>query len=253
VLQGNRYALSEDDLAYRQLGEKRAVAIKDVGEKARTAWLAAHKADVIETFPGVDPITGDVASVAGKLVVLPDIRREEVTEAGDQTWAVVRGPDRDSCTYFVNGFGPAARRMFDAVWRYSKLVTPNVQPTYLQVIGKVLADPRMVTTGSSAVTGLEVEIVAVTIDQKLFVDLSVTDDDGNSPLAGEDQLRAPASALPDDDASPRDVMHALVAAIEAGDEATFKALYAGWRAVPLEDGRLLWYPWYGYRLERRLA
>ncbi|MGE0432613.1 MAG: hypothetical protein AB7K09_11000 [Planctomycetota bacterium] len=250
ILQGRKYELSDEQLAFRQLGEQRADEIKQAGVDARKAWIEAHKADMIKPFPSIDPITGDVASVTGKFVELPDIgNREWVTEPGDVTWAVGTGDSRKDGYYFVNMHDKAARRMYDAVWRFKKLVMPRIESMRIGVIGRILGDPRMVSAGGNAVTGLELEPVAVTVDGKMFVDLTV-ETDGESHFAGEDALRMPGSAMPADDASPREVMEAYVAAIKASDETTFKALYASFRAVPVENGRLLWYPWYGYQLDR---
>jgi hypothetical protein len=76
------------------------------------------------------------------------------------------------------------------------------------------------------------------------VDASV-EVDSRSPFAGEDTLRQEAEGSPADDATPRQVIEAMIAAIKRSDQETWSGLFAEWRAVP-DENRPIWYPLYSW-------
>ena len=86
--------------------------------------------------------------------------------------------------------------------------------------------------------------MALLVDNAMFVDVTATRDE-ESPFAGEGELRRPRASLPPDDASPRDVLHAMVAALKAGDQSVWNRLFAEWRFIP-DAQRPIYYPFDPY-------
>jgi hypothetical protein len=244
-LEGRRYELTAADMAYRELGEQRAAQVEQRIREARERFLQSI---VLETLAEGDlrlnPLLDDRTPVVGKYVVLPVIRnRNWVSEAGRNFLTSQIG----NTWYFFESRTPAAQRMLLAARRYTKIVSPSI-PEHYAVIGRIQKDPRLLVIGEQGVAGFVVEPVAATLGDKAFVDLTV-ERDGESPFAGEEELKHTHSALPPDTASPREVIEAMVAAIKAGDQPTWTRLFVTWRATALEDGRPLYYPHYPYRLD----
>jgi len=242
-LDGNRYQIADRDLAYRRLGEQRAAEIATAATRARDSFIASLKAETIAAFPAIDPILGDRKAVTGKAVVLPEIGpRDWISEAG-HGWLTAgeRG------WYFVDADSRDAQRMFMAQVRYQKYVRPQLSETYA-IIGRIKPNPKMLVVGGRAVTGLEVTPIGVTIGAALFVDVRV-DKAGASPFAGEDALVVPAQPALRDDATPRQVMEAWVAALKAGEQATWTRLYATWEAEDWKDEGVLYHPYHEPRLD----
>ncbi|HWU88009.1 MAG TPA: hypothetical protein VN253_12070 [Kofleriaceae bacterium] len=242
-LVGRRYQIADRDLEYRRIGEQRAAEIATAATRARASFLASVKAETIPAFPAIDPILGDRMKVTGKIVVLPEITsRGWISEAG-HGWLTAR----DRGWYFVDAETRDARRMFEAQYRYQKYVRPQLSETYA-IIGRIKPNPKMLVSDGRAVTGLEVTPIGVTIGGALFVDLRV-DKAGVSPFAGEDALVVPKQPALRDDATPRQVMDAWVAALKAGEETTWKNLYATWEAENWKEEGVLYHPYYEHRLD----
>jgi len=235
---GRAYRIGAHDLDYRSRGEKRAREVAAAAVRARQAFLAQVKAEVIPAFPAIDPIRGDRDAVAGKIVVLPEVGTRDWASQGGHAWLVAGGRG----WYFVDAESPAVQRMFAAQYRYQKLVSPKLPETYA-VIGRIKPTPQMLVVGGRAVTGLEVEPLAVTIGKAAFVDLRVQEGKA-SPFAGEKSLTVPSQPRLRDDSSPRQVMEAWIAALKAGDEATWDKLYAPWWAESWKGAGVIYRPFY---------
>ena len=235
-LQGDAVALTADDLAYRQLGEQRA---DEVRRQAQAAW-AALQAElagrlVAPLFPAVHPIHGDRASVIGRYAALPPLRnRDWIGEAG-RTWFVA-GNAQDGW-YFADAEGDEAVWMQDALARYRRLVVPGIDESY-ELIGQVQAQPGHLVVGDRAWFGLQLTPVAALIGGALAVDLRQASG-GVARFAGEQALRAQGAGAPPADASPLEVMRAMVASLKAADMALWLSLFATWSVETLEDGRTL--------------
>jgi len=236
-LLGEAVTLTDDDLAYRHLGEQRADEIR---EQAKAAWAALRTElgdRLIEPlFPAVHPIHGDRASVVGRYAALPPLRtRDWIGEAG-RTW-FVSGNAQDGW-YFADAEGDEAVWMQDALARYRRLVMPNPDETY-ELIGQVQPQPGHLVVGDRAWFGLQLKPVAALIGGAVAVDLR-TPVDGVVRFAGEQALRAQSGAgAPPADASPVDVMRAMVAALKSADLALWLSLFATWSVEVLDDGRTL--------------
>jgi hypothetical protein len=227
LLRGRSYQLTDDDLAYRRLGEQRRTDLAEAAKRAWTAALARHAPDRIEPFPSIDPVKDDRSKVAGKVVVFEGLTTRDVfVEAGHGWYAV--GGDRKGW-YYIDRRGPGLTRMFDAEQRYRKCVIARIEDKR-SIIGRILPSVQLLVRDDRAIYGLEVEPLGVSCGDQLFVDLETVDARGESPFAGEDTLkRVDAIDLPDD-ATPRQVMEAFYRAIEEGDEAVWGSMYADWHA-----------------------
>lgn len=237
-LLGRQYQIAERDLEYRRLGEQRAAEIADAGTRARTALLAEIQRETIPAFPTIDPIQGDRRQVAGKVVVVPTIRSDGWTAEAAHGWLTAGGRG----WYFVDTQAAETMRMFEAQYRFQKLVRPQLAETYA-IVGRIKAEPRMLVIGGTAVTGLEVVPIGATIGDAVFVDLR-TVKAGVSPFAGEEALIAPKQPALRDSSTPRQVVEAAIAALKGGEQATWKSLYATWFAEDWKSEGVLFHPFY---------
>ncbi|AKQ66821.1 hypothetical protein A176_003733 [Myxococcus hansupus] len=235
-LEGQLVTLPAHALDFRTRGE---ASVKDIGLQATSAWqalLAARAEETLGAFPTVDPFRGDRSAVTGKLVSLPQVtQREWLMDMGKAylAWS------QSGAWVFCPVESPAMKRLFAALHRYQKRVTPSVRID-ISLLGRILPDPRLLAGSGRAVAGLEVEPVAALIGGAVCVDVSDTRE-GGPFFAGEASLTHEALGAPADDASPREILEAMVAAVKHGDQATWNDLFADWRAVP--DGqRPIYYP-----------
>jgi len=231
-LMGRKYDISAEALKYRRIEDQEAQEVANASRQMWENFLELKSAETVQAFPGVDPIRGDLTQIVGKYVVLPTIRnRDWITDAGRNWVAAGQG----TTYYYVDAESPIADRMFLAARRYKKIVTPNISEEY-SMICRVLPEPRLMVVNGRGIFGLQAEPVAALVGDAMFVDLTVAKD-GVSPFALEEKLMTLSAALPPDDATPRQVMEALVAALKEGDPTLWKALFADWRVSELPDGR----------------
>lgn len=225
-LRGRRYELTEDDLAYRELGERR---VQIAAEAAGAAWkrvLDEVAGEMIATFPAPEP--DKRREVAGKIVELPwMIPRQMVNDLG-RTYGVFGG--RYDGYYFIDLNTAQGRRFFDVYYRYRGLVNPNLRERY-GFLARILDEPRMITYQGEAVTGLLVEIIAARVgdgEGEMFTDLR-----GELPdtFAGEEQLKALVKVGElSDDLPPEGVMEVVIRAVQQADMETWKRAFADWQA-----------------------
>jgi hypothetical protein len=234
---GTRYEPELGALEFRELGERRAAQVRAAAQSAWQLFLTAHANQIIPAYPSVDPFRGDRSGVIGKLVVLPPIAPRDWLVHVDSTFLA---SSDGQFWYFTPLKSAATRAVFDASYRYRRLVSADIDES-IAFVGLVLPDPMMMTSRGRSVAGLEFEPAAALMGDAMFVDLS----DPTKLFAGEAELKDPGSTVPVDDASPRAVMEALVTALKAGDEETWKALFADWYLVP-GDGPPLYYAFYPY-------
>lgn len=242
LLAGTRYEIGPKELDYRKAEDERVARVSGLATAAWQAFVTAHAAETIAAFPALDPLHADRSTVAGKLVLLPAIEnRNWVAESVRNYFAL--GSDGDGW-YFADAESDAALRMLRAARRYQRLVSPALPASY-RTVGRVLPDPRLLVMDKRGVYGLQFEPVAALVGEQMFVDLT-QQKDGESPFEGEAAFSIPSTAVPAPDATPRQVMEALVSALKAGDQVTWNALFATWW-VSLEDGKALIHPSLSYR------
>jgi hypothetical protein len=244
-LEGTRYLLPPEALDFRQLEEERA---KQVASAAAVGWkgfLAQRAADLVGASVSIDPIRGDRSQVSGKLVALPPIAPSQWVVSINRNFL---SSEQNGVWYFVPTDSPGMQRSFVALQRYKRYVSPKIRDEFA-VIGRILPDPRMMIVRGRGVAGFELEPIGVLAGNAMFVDLTVVRDDV-SPFAGEDQLHKQSAALPPDDATPRQVLEALIAALKAGDQGLWNQLFADWRLIP-DEQKPIYYPFYPYPVGSR--
>lgn len=238
VLEGERVALTDEDLAYRELGERRRDEVREVARAGWDRFLEELEPETIPTFPAVDPIRGDREAVAGKVVVFPWITpRGGLVERFGRSYAVA-GSAREGF-YFAPLDAPEMQRFFDAYFRYRAKVDPGIAERY-RFVARILDDPVLLTADGRPAPGLLVQVIgggAGAGDGDLFVDLreplpvesGPAREVGRSPFAGEEALAGVDVPEVADDASPAEVVTAMIQAVKWADEATWRSVFADWR------------------------
>lgn len=236
-LHGERVELAAEDLAYRELGERRR---DEVRETARAAWERFQEElapETIPTFPAIDPIRDDRTTVAGKVVVWPWVTpRGGLIERFGRSFAVA-GSAREGF-YFAPLDAPEMQRFFDAFFRYQAKVDPGVAERY-RFVARVLDDPVLLTADGRPAKGLLVEVIGACAgagEGDFFVDLrdpvpadGAAREVGRSPFAGEDALAAVEVPELAADASPAEVVATMIQTIKWADQPTWRSVFADWR------------------------
>ncbi len=224
--------IDEVDLEYREIGAKR---IETVKQEAQTAWNKVYadlKDKTITAFPTVH--IDDRDSVAGKIVELPWITTRNIINDLGKTFAVVGNMTEGF--YFIQLSDSAyVRKFYDAMYRYKAQVSPKLTERY-QYLAEIIDEPALITKDRKAITGLMAKIVAARAgsDGEFFVDLRNTENDDEIKFAGQEKVNQFAPIKVKDDASPREVIEAMIEAVKLGHEEAWKSLFATWRA------RLYW-------------
>jgi hypothetical protein len=237
-LTGRRYEVDAADYAYRDDDDRLVANVTSAAQAGWDGFQAAHAHEIIAVPQKLDLSAGDVKKYAGKLVRLPP--------ASPDGWISNSGVIMVS--WFENGGwvfsqleAPALTLLWQAQLRYRRNISPNIADVF-ETVGRILPEPRMVVpTGQNAVIGLEIEPIAALMgqgDAQMFVDLSAAKD-GMATFAGEDKARVLPSAMPPDDASPQQVLEALINALHARDVDTWFALFADWQFFSDRDE--VWY------------
>lgn len=243
VLLGPERTLTAKDLEYRTLGDQRAAAIKRIAGEARQRFVSRYEKQSVAPFPSIDPIHGDIGSIAGKVVVLPELGpRDWISEAGHGY--LVAG-DRQRGYYFIDSRSAPMKRVIKAQYLYQELVSPELRETYA-IIGRVLPDPTLRVVGGTAVPGLAVEVLGATVGGAMFVDAQIVED-GESPFAGKETLSALGAKAPAEDASPRQVVSAAFEALKLGNQEAWARLFAPWHLSIYGPGRIYYDPTYYHK------
>jgi hypothetical protein len=220
---GALHALTGEDLAYRRADEERIAEIAALGKAAFDAAVSA--AAVVPAFPAPHPIHTPHEERVGRLVLLPDIPTRQWINDGDLSF-LLAGSDADGW-YAVSVDAAPAQRLFTALRRYQRRVNPKIAERYT-ILGRIVPEARIVVFAGQGRWCWQVEPVAGWIGGAMFVDLT-RHEDGVSRFAGEEGLLKPQTAVPPDDASPGDLLEAMIAAIKAGDLGVWKQLFATWQ------------------------
>lgn len=235
-LDGDRVEITSADLKYRTLVEEN---VKRISEAASRGWKelqARYAAESLPRIPQIDPFRGDRAAVVGKVLVLPAIGpREWLVDMGRGFYAWADGQFWAFSPLNAEPVG----RAYAAVQRYKRRVSPTVRDE-VAMIGRVLPNPRLLAGSRyGTVAGMEVEPLAMLLGNVVCVDLA----DSAGAFAGEETLSNEALGPPPDQAGPRDVLNAMIAALKRNDQETWNALFADWHAVP-DQRRPIYYPTY---------
>lgn len=233
ILDAPRPALSEADLAWRKAGDERVAAVRALGQAAWQACLDAHAAEIIPAFPAPNPFVDDPANIVGRCLVLPPIRnRDWVVEGHHNWWAAREG----NGVWLCDTEHPQTLQVRLASRRYQRSVSPDLPAEY-RLLVRVLPEPRMLFASDMIFKGYAVEPIAALVGDAMFVACTP---EGEPAFAGEDSTQ-PHAAVPPDDATPRQVIEALIAAAKLGDQAGFNALFAPW-TLSTRKGQTMVFP-----------
>ncbi|MCU0647664.1 MAG: hypothetical protein MUF00_06695 [Gemmatimonadaceae bacterium] len=248
ILEGERYTLTPDDYAYREDEAELIAAVSAEGARAWASALEAHASERIDDPCAVDLVSDAHSAQVGRLLVLPPVTTSAWIP--DVTGAVISWK-LPSTWAFTALESPALSRLFRAQHRYRRRVVPTLGDSFA-LLGRIGAQVRLVAPKDTiAVAGLDIEPLAALMGDgavQMFVALDGTDD--APAFAGEALARVTPAALPPNDASPADVLEAMIAAIYARDEATWFACFADWHFAT-DLGRPFYYPFYEYPESRR--
>lgn len=225
-LRGKRIELTEADLEYRSLGEKRRVLAK---EAATAAWEALRREATVKAFP-VPPLR-ERQKIVGQVVELPRVSfRNIVNDLGRAYMAIGSAAEG---YYFLVLETPAIFAMYAVLQRYKGQINPTLAEQY-RYIARVNDAPQMITVNRRTETGMSIELLAVLAgDDECCVDLRA-----EAPtFAGEAGLSSFAPLALADDAPPEGVIAAMIQAIKLGDQKTWRSLFADWRVVSGAGGR----------------
>lgn len=232
LCEGRRIELSPGALEFRRRGE---VLAAELHAQALTAWAefqARRASEFIPAFPAVSPVRGDVRPVTGRLVLLPPLGNSDWIEDAGHGWFVASGT---GC-YVLDAESGAARAMLTAQRRYARRVDPNLAPRW-EFIARINGESRLVVVGGRAQYGLLAVPEAALVGGAMVVDLTQATG-AEAMFAGETGLVKDTVALPPADASPGEVVAALVSAVKNQDLSLWRSLHAGWEVErrAREDG-----------------
>ena len=240
LAKGEAVTLPPGALDYRRRGEELAGQVRALAE---VGWAAAQAAvETIAPFPAPNPAWDDIAPVKGKAVLLPPIGNDGYVRDGGRTWFATTQPDGDGSAgwYFVDAESETVRALLEAQRRYMQLVDPNL-PARWEFLCRLEGEARLGVVGERAYYGLVARPIAALIGGAMFVDLAQRSGT-QVPFAGEAGLLDDTPDLPPADATPAQILVALVGAVKTGDLALWRALHADWAVERRDDGDLIVHP-----------
>lgn len=233
---GEAITLSPGALDYRRRGEQLAAEIRYKGVAAFEAFKVARAGETIAAFPAPNPVRDDITAITGKLVLLPPLGNRDYVMDGGRTLFAAGGDG----WYFVDAEGEAAQAMLRAQRRYEKLVDPML-PAEWQFLVRITGAARLAVIADRAHYGLVVEPLAALVGRAMCVDLTLRQGD-QVAFTAEAGLVDDTSDLPPADATPAQVMAALIGAVKAGDMALWQALHVDWWIEDRGNGQLIVHP-----------
>ncbi|MCA9679514.1 MAG: hypothetical protein KC464_31070, partial [Myxococcales bacterium] len=157
-------------------------AIAAAAPGAHAALIAAHTPAVMEPFPTIDPMRGDLEAITGRVVLLPPVAPS--TWVKDIGYQVVAAGDATVGWYFVPTKDPGLDRVLRAASRYERATGTSLGDASYALIARITGKPRMAVVGGKGVVGLDLATLGALIGDRLFVDATVVVD-GESRFAGE--------------------------------------------------------------------
>jgi hypothetical protein len=219
-LRGPTHDLGPNALSYRQSADAMAYQVAHAARSDRQAFLDARVAEVIAAFPSINPVLGDRAAVAGRLVQLPLIRNRDWISQGPGSCLVF---NQGNDWYVADGESRALQKALRARSRFEQALGASVREEF-EVIGRIAPDAALVVVEGRGRFALKVEPVAITLGGQVFV---VVEGDQPDPcFSGEAALKVQSRRPPPADASPGDVLQASFDASKAGDRTLWDSLFA---------------------------
>lgn len=217
-----RYDLPPERLRHRESGRSRADRLRQAVASAWESAVSEHADRLIDPFPAVNPVRGDVRPVVGKRVLLGPLSTADwISEAGRSF--LVAG-DEVRGFYFLDERSIGGQRMRSAVERFRRRIWKELPEQYT-LLAKITGDPELRVVGPKARFGLRIELIAARVGDCLFVQ---TDGEGSdmTPFLGETELGDELPVSPLRGASPADVLTCAVNALHVDDAAAFQKLFA---------------------------
>ena len=240
LARGDLVPLPSGALDYRRRGEELAAEVR---AKAQVGWEAAKAAmagETIAAFPALSPVRDDIKPIIGKAVLLPPIGNSGYISDGGHTWFATTGENDDDGWYFVDAESETVQAVLEAQRRYVRLVDANL-PAQWEFLCRLDGASMLGVVGERAHYGLVGVPVAALVGGAMFVDLAQRTGT-QVAFAGEAGLLDDTPDVPAADATPAEVLTALVGAVKNGDLALWRALHADWDVSRQDDGSLIVYP-----------
>jgi hypothetical protein len=233
MVAGEPRTLSEEDLAYRGLGEARAAQATAAADAAFNSFLAEVQ-DALMKSPPSSPnsFTEDTRPLVGKMIRLREVGRQQILFETRRSWY---WSGSGGGGYLLDRHSETMQRLYAATSDYIEKADPNFRDYRVTFTGIVQPEPALVSDAyrNITVSGLKVEPVAALVvnasqsDRRLFVDFRP----GKmaEPFAGAAALAAGIRRpVLKDDAGPGDVLMTAIEALKMGDIETWRACYANW-------------------------
>ncbi|HKU49126.1 MAG TPA: hypothetical protein VJP79_04185 [Nitrososphaera sp.] len=225
-MRGKKIELTDKDLEYRTLGERRKEIAKQEAEKA---WTTLCKEATGQAFPVPD--VAERANVVGKVVELPQVTYRDMVNDLGQAFMAIGSPSQGY--YFLGMNSPELFRFYGVMTRYKGQINPTMPDKY-RYLARVKDEMQMITVRGQAYTGLMLELIAVMSgDDECCIDLRPEP----PKFAGEDQLSSFEPITLDASAGPEQVIEAMISAVKLGDDKTWQGLFADWQIVTGAGGR----------------
>lgn len=232
-LDAPRPAIGEAELGWRRAAEERIAEVRALAQAAWEECLAARAAETIPAFPAPNPFLDDPSGIVGKCLVLPPIRNRDWVVEGHRNWWAAR---EGSGVWLCDTESLQALQVRLAARRYQRRVSPDLPAEY-RLLARVLPEPRMLFASEMVFKGYTVQPIAALVGEAMFVACAP---EGEPRFAGEDSTQARA-VRPADDASPRQVIEALIESAKLGDQEGFAALFAPW-TLSTRKGQTMVFP-----------
>jgi hypothetical protein len=225
-LQGQRIDIISDDLQYREIGEKRVQITKEEALQTWKTFTNNLSPEMIEPYPAASVY--DSKKVAGKVIELPRITFRDIVNGPRKSFAALGSPENGY--YFAEYETPEMNRFFKAMYRYKAVVNPRMKDQY-RYVGRIQDDSRLIAVGEKAFMGLTIQPLGIMAgEDECFVDLRTE----NPKFAGEDTLAQVNTVNLPNNASPGDVVKAMIDAIKLGDYLSWRELFVDWQ---IDEGK----------------
>jgi len=157
-------------------------AVARAASAACAALVAAHADAMMEPFPAIDPMTGDLAAIRGKVVRLPPVPPSRW--ASDVVCQVIVAGDAERGWYFARTKEHGLARVLAAAERYQRATGVSLGDAPYALVARLTGKPRLVVVDGKGVFGLDVETLGAQIGDRVFVD-ATRDVAGEARFAGE--------------------------------------------------------------------
>lgn len=235
ILEGITYSdITDETLEYRKLGEQRAALVKEAALKGYSTFINKSTASIIPAFPAIDPVNGNIAEIAGKIVELPAISFDQFINDLGKSYAVI-GSDKDGY-YFIHLNSAEMDIFFKTLFHYKSQVTPDVKERFGFIV-EILNEPAIHSYQGRTVTGVLVKTIAgMAGEDNVFIKIDSPDKNGRVVFEGEEALNIFSGYHLDDTSSPQQVIEAMIHYIKLGDMQAWKKLFCNWKIYSDWDG-----------------